>query len=155
MWGVYLWKAGDSVAKKKCTLENRRSNKWLNGLKKKKKGGRKKTNDKKADNKIRCLHWIWKVCKTAQSLFPNLQKTNPENNTVIWSNKEKVLFFFLFLLEMFVNSIFLFHTKQHLCHGSLELASSIAKTGCSWCYCTALNKLWRQSYFTCAFSWKV
>ena len=95
MWGVYLWKAGDSVAKKKCTLENRRSNKWLNGLKKKGGGGgRKKTNNKKADNKIRCLHWIWRVCKTAQSLFPNLQKTNPENNTEMWSNKEKVHFFF-------------------------------------------------------------
>lgn len=142
MWGVYLWKAGDSVAKKKCTLENWRSNKWLNGLKKKKRGGgRKKTNNKTTDNKIRCLHWIWRVCKTAWSLFPNLQKSNPENNTVIWSNKEKALFFFFFplLLAMFVKSTFLFLTKQRLCHDSSGLASS--KLGCSWSSCTTLIKL--------------
>lgn len=90
---------------------------------------------------------------SSEFIFPNLQKRSPENNTVIWSNKEKTFFFFfffsLFTSKSLTSPLFPFCTKQQLCHNSSGLASSIGKMDC-FCSCwMALTKLTLVILLTC------
>lgn len=61
--------------------------------------------------------WIWRICKTAQSLFPNLQENKPENNTVMYSIRRRYILFHPSISNVSQLNLF-FIPKKHLCNES-------------------------------------